>query len=181
MDASCNTTITISCLKELYNAVGFKPSATNGNKIGLTGYLEQFANIADLQSFYADQVPAAVNTSFTFVSVNGNKIFNLIYFHVAKNHVSGGQNPQNITDAGVEANLDVQFALGLSFPTPGTFWSTAGMPPFIPDIGTPTDSNEPYTTVRIKALQVSCSSIKLKLLVARLHTFTSNPPANHIH
>lgn len=77
VDASCNTTITISCLKELYNAVGFKPSATNGNKIGLTGYLGQFANIADLQSFYADQVPAAVNTSFTFVSVNGNNFQNL--------------------------------------------------------------------------------------------------------
>ena len=32
----------------------------------------QFANIEDLQLFYADQVPAAVGTNFTFVSVDGN-------------------------------------------------------------------------------------------------------------
>ena len=70
VDASCNQTITISCLKQLYNAVGFVPKAKN-NQIGITGYLGEFANIADLQSFYANQVPAAVNSSFEFVSVNG--------------------------------------------------------------------------------------------------------------
>lgn len=43
--------------------------------------------------------------------------------------------------------IDVEFAFGISFPTPSTFWSTAGSPPFIPDIGTPTDTNEPYTKV----------------------------------
>ena len=32
--------------QELYNAVNFKPSGgKNGNEIGITGYLEQFANI----------------------------------------------------------------------------------------------------------------------------------------
>ena len=40
---------------------------------------------------------------------------------------------------------DTQFAFGLTFPTPGTFFSTGGSPPFIPDVLTPTDSNEPYT------------------------------------
>ena len=63
--------------------------------------------------------------------------------HVA----TGGQNSQNISEAGDEADLDVQFAFGLTFPTPSTFFSTAGSPPFIPDNLTPTDSNEPYTTV----------------------------------
>jgi len=128
VDASCNQTVTISCLKELYNAVGFSASAKNGNQIGITGYLGEFANNEDLQSFYADQRPDALNSSFKFVSVNG------------------GQDPQNLSQAGPEADLDVQFAFGLTFPTPSTFWSTAGMPPFIPDIGTPTDTNEPYTT-----------------------------------
>ncbi|THH05863.1 hypothetical protein EW145_g4490 [Phellinidium pouzarii] len=128
VDASCNTTVTITCLKQLYNAVGFNASATNGNKIGITAYLGQFANIEDLQLFYADQRPDALNTSFNFVSVNG------------------GQNIQNVSEAGDEADLDVEFAFGLTFPTPSTFWSTAGMPPFIPDIQTPTDTNEPYTT-----------------------------------
>ncbi|KAI0682616.1 tripeptidyl peptidase A [Earliella scabrosa] len=126
VDASCNTTITISCLQQLYNAVGFKPAADNGNQIGITGYLEEFANIQDLQSFYADQLPAALNTSFETVLING------------------GLNDQNLSRAGGEANLDTQFAFGLTFPTPGTFFSTGGRPPFIPDIGTTTNTNEPY-------------------------------------
>ncbi|KAL5527716.1 hypothetical protein ACEPAG_6517 [Sanghuangporus baumii] len=128
VDASCNTTVTIDCLLELYNAVGFNASGTVGNQIGITGYLEQFANVADLQLFYADQRPEALNSSFKFVSV------------------ADGQNSQNVSEAGVEANLDTQFAFGLTFPTPSTFFSTAGSPPFIPDIGTPTDTNEPYLT-----------------------------------
>ena len=72
VDASCNETVTISCLKELYNVGKFNASAKVGNKIGITGYLEQFANIADLQLFYADQRPDAVNSTFEFISINGN-------------------------------------------------------------------------------------------------------------
>ncbi|OCH92966.1 tripeptidyl peptidase A [Obba rivulosa] len=126
VDASCNTTITVSCLKQLYNAVDFTPSGKDGNQIAVTGYLEQFASIADLKLFYEDQVPAAVGTSFKVTSVNG------------------GQNNQTESEAGDEANLDTQFAFGITFPTPATFFTTGGSPPFIPDIGTPTDTNEPY-------------------------------------
>lgn len=42
---------------------------------------------------------------------------------------------------------DTQFAFGLTHPIPATFFSTAGSPPFIPDIGTTEDSNEPYLDV----------------------------------
>ncbi|KAJ7591538.1 tripeptidyl peptidase A [Mycena floridula] len=125
VDPTCPTNITLNCLRQLYNAVGFKPSA-KGNSIGITGYLEQFANLADLQQFYAEQNPAALNSSFKFVSVKG------------------GLNNQTLSEAGAEADLDVQFAFGLSFPISSTFFSTAGRPPFIPDSGTPTDTNEPY-------------------------------------
>ena len=71
----------------------------------------------------------------------------------------GGTNSQIPADAGDEANLDTQFAFGLSFPIPvrfyvfyldlsnwyftqATFYSTAGSPPFIFDDLTPTDTNE---------------------------------------
>ncbi|KAF9567381.1 tripeptidyl peptidase A [Agrocybe pediades] len=127
VDASCNQTITIKCLQQMYNAVGFTPSAHVGNSIGITGYLEQFANRDDLQSFFKDQRPDAVNSTFEFISVKG------------------GLNNQSAAAAGDEANLDVQFAFGLSFPIPSTFFSTAGRPPFIPDSGETEDSNEPYT------------------------------------
>ncbi|KAJ7937053.1 subtilisin-like protein [Mycena leptocephala] len=129
VDASCNTTITVTCLKEIYNAVNYTPSAHVGNSVGITGYLEENANRADLQTFYVDQVPAAaaVNSTFKFISV------------------VGGLDSQNASEAGGEANLDVQFAFGVSFPVASTFYSTAGRPPFIPDSGTPEDTNEPYT------------------------------------
>ncbi|KAF8806308.1 subtilisin-like protein [Phlegmacium glaucopus] len=126
VSASCKQTITVTCLQQLYNAVGVVPTAAN-NSIGITGYLGQFANIHDLQLFYANEVPAAVGSNFTFVSVNG------------------GLNDQTPANAGDEANLDVQFAFGLSHPISPTFFSTPGSPPFIPDDLTPQNTNEPYT------------------------------------
>ncbi|KAJ3516147.1 hypothetical protein NLJ89_g1307 [Agrocybe chaxingu] len=119
VDASCNHTVTITCLQQLYNAVGYTPLANDSNSIAIT---EQFANIQDLQSFYADQRPDALNSSFAFISV------------------AGGENYQTLSEAGAEASLDVQFAFGLSHPIAPTFFSTAGRPPFIPDTGTPTDT-----------------------------------------
>ncbi|KAG6850641.1 hypothetical protein H0H93_010833 [Arthromyces matolae] len=101
VDASCNTTITVKCLQQLYNAVGLTSSA-HGNSIGITGYLEEFANFQDLRSFYTEQVPRAVNSSFSVISINN------------------GTNNQTLSAAGAEANLDVQFAFGLSDPVPVT-------------------------------------------------------------
>lgn len=71
VDASCNSVITVNCLKQIYNAVGYTPLANSGNQVAATGYLEQFASTSDLQLFYKSQVPAAVNSTFTVVSVNG--------------------------------------------------------------------------------------------------------------
>lgn len=51
--------------------VNYVPQAMNKNGIALTSYLEEFANFADLRKFYADQVPAALNTSFNVVLING--------------------------------------------------------------------------------------------------------------
>lgn len=55
--------------------------------------------------------------------------------------VPGGINNQTLAAAGIEANLDVQYGLGLTWPTPGTFWSTGGLPPFIQDAQTPNNTN----------------------------------------
>ena len=43
-----------------------------------------------------------------------------------------------------QANLDVQYAESISFPTPNIFYSTAGTPPFIPDVQETANLNEPY-------------------------------------
>ncbi|KAH8986028.1 hypothetical protein EDB92DRAFT_1802191, partial [Lactarius akahatsu] len=125
---ACNTTITASCLKQLYNDVGFVPRAED-NTIAITAYSEQFANLAHLQAFYEEQVPQALNTYFTPVSVKD------------------GLNSQHLSQAGAEANLDLQFGFGISYPIPRTFCSTDGRPLFIPDANTPTNTNESYSVV----------------------------------
>jgi hypothetical protein len=68
---NCSHTITIPCLRTMYNVAGYVPQATHQNKIGITGYLGQFANKADLQSFFKAELPAALNSSFQTVLVNG--------------------------------------------------------------------------------------------------------------
>lgn len=47
--ASCGTTITPACLRALYNTSTYVPTATATNKLGVAGYLQEFANRADLQ------------------------------------------------------------------------------------------------------------------------------------
>jgi tripeptidyl-peptidase-1 len=79
LDPSCNHTITITCLQHLYGTAGYKPSAGTLNQIGITGFLGEFANIADLQLFYANQTPAALGSNFTLITINGS--FSLHFFH----------------------------------------------------------------------------------------------------
>ncbi|KAG7447497.1 tripeptidyl peptidase A [Guyanagaster necrorhizus] len=139
IDNSCKYAITLNCLKQLYNATTYTATNQSENGIGITGYLEQYANIQDLQSFYGEQQPVALGSQFEFVSINAH----------TQDAYEGGQNPQNISQAGAEANLDVQFAFGLSFPIQSTFYSTAGRPPFIPpyqsgNASAPANTNEPY-------------------------------------
>ncbi|KAJ7780215.1 peptidase S8/S53 domain-containing protein [Mycena maculata] len=122
--ASCGTTVTPACVRAMYNTTSYVPRATGTNKLGITGYLEEFANDADLQTFFKDFLPADVGTTFTHVQVNG------------------GLNTQS--DPGVEANLDIQYSLAIAVPTPATFYSTGGSPPFVADSNTPTNTNEPY-------------------------------------
>jgi tripeptidyl-peptidase-1 len=45
---TCNDQITPSCLKALYN-ISYTPVSTKNNSLGVAGYLDQFANHADLQ------------------------------------------------------------------------------------------------------------------------------------
>jgi tripeptidyl-peptidase-1 len=60
------------------------------------------------------------------------------------------QGPENATElaAGkdLEGNLDAETMLGIAWPTPLTAFTTGGQPPFMADLMTPEDDNEPYLT-----------------------------------
>ena len=53
---SCNTTINPACLRALYNTSSYVPTSTNVNKLAVAGYLDNFANYADLQAGYQLQL-----------------------------------------------------------------------------------------------------------------------------
>ncbi|KAG1734983.1 peptidase S8/S53 domain-containing protein [Suillus lakei] len=110
------STITGPAGNQLYNAVDYNTSATNGNALGITGYLNESTNNVDLQQFYQLQNPSAYGSNYSSVSING------------------GNNNQSYAAAGLEANLDTQFGFGLTWPTPGTFYSTGGEPLFDSDL-----------------------------------------------
>ncbi|KAH9940766.1 subtilisin-like protein [Epithele typhae] len=122
--SSCASLITPDCLHALYNTTGYVPAATDVNSLGVAGYLDQYANRADLQTFLRRYRTDAVGSSFETVLVN-----------------DGGDDQ---SDPGIEANLDIQYTIGMAYPTPNTYYSTGGSPPFIPDGSTPTNTNEPY-------------------------------------
>lgn len=98
--------------------------------MGICGYLNQYAKYADLEQFLKEYAPTAASDNFTYVSVNGGLL------------------PQNDTvDNDSEANLDVQYGLSLSYPTPSFYYSTGGLGELVPDLDQPTpsdDQNEPY-------------------------------------
>ncbi|OBZ67228.1 Tripeptidyl-peptidase sed3 [Grifola frondosa] len=103
--ASCASTITPACLQAIYN-IPTTPATSSSNQLAVTGFEFQFANQADLQTFLTDfrsDMPST--TSFTLVSVDG------------------GINNQS-SPAGVEANLDIQYAVGIATNVSTFFVST---------------------------------------------------------
>ena len=128
--SSCSNSITPQCLKELYNVKNFTADASNGNRLGIVGYLEEYAKYDDLESFLKEYAPYAAGDNFTYVSVNGGLL-----------------TQGDTTHDDVEANLDVQYGLSLSYPVPSLYYSTGGRGELIPDLDQPNASannNEPY-------------------------------------
>ncbi|KAJ4359194.1 Tripeptidyl-peptidase sed2 [Ascochyta clinopodiicola] len=129
VNASCNTAITPACLSDLYNFADYKIDPKGAVKLGVNGFLEQYARYADLEQFTSTFAPNA-GSNFSFTSVNGGKL------------------DQNSTDDSVEANLDIEYTVGLVDPTIETiFYSTSGRGILVPDLDQPTEAdnaNEPY-------------------------------------
>ncbi|KAF7350713.1 Family S53 protease-like protein [Mycena sanguinolenta] len=110
---SCNTsephgTITPSCLQDIYG-IPTSPATQSNNTLLVTGYVGEWAQAADLQTFLTLWRPdMSANTTFSLVEVDG------------------GLDPQNPLEAGGEANLDIQFTVGIATGILATFLSVGG-------------------------------------------------------
>ncbi|KAK4198097.1 peptidase S8/S53 domain-containing protein [Triangularia verruculosa] len=123
----CNMTITPDCLKWLYD-IKYTPTDAIENTIAFASFLEQYARYDDFQTFQSKYVPEAQGQNFTVELVNG-----------------GLDDQKSWHDSG-EANLDIQYILGVSHPIPILQYSTGGRGPLIPTKTQPTPpgTNEPY-------------------------------------
>ncbi|KAJ7092235.1 family S53 protease [Mycena epipterygia] len=103
--ASCATTVTPACLQAIYN-IPTTTATQSTSKLGVSGFIEQFANSADLKEFLTDfRTDISSSTTFTLQTLDG------------------GVNPQVRADAGGEANLNIQYTIGIATGVPITFIS----------------------------------------------------------
>ncbi|KAF8894976.1 family S53 protease [Mucidula mucida] len=131
--SSCATVVTPACLQALY-AIPTTP-ATTDTELGVLGFIDQWANQADLKSFLA-----ALRTD-----INSSTAFTL-------ETLDGGQNPQGTNQAGVEANLDIQYTVGVATGVPVVFISvgddnTDGVSGFIDVFDYLTAEDEPPAVI----------------------------------
>ncbi|KAJ7504791.1 family S53 protease [Mycena galericulata] len=104
--ASCSTKVTPACLQALYN-IPTTPATQTSNKLAVAGYVAEYANQADLQEFLTN-FRTDMNAATTFTTQT----------------MDGGVNPQTPRGgAGIEANLDTQFTVGIATNVPVTFIS----------------------------------------------------------
>ncbi|KAJ7491686.1 peptidase S8/S53 domain-containing protein [Mycena galericulata] len=103
--ASCASEITPACLQAIYNIPG-TAATQSANKLGVSGFIDQWANLADLQQFLKTFRPD-ISPSATFTLQT----------------LDGGSNQQTRADAGIEADLDIQYTVGVATGVPITFIS----------------------------------------------------------
>ncbi|PGH23831.1 hypothetical protein AJ80_02079 [Polytolypa hystricis UAMH7299] len=124
----CDRKVTPDCLRTLYKIGDFTAKPDPRNKVGISGYLEQYARYGDFARFLEIFAPRLKNTTFDVELING------------------GQNLQESGEDSVEASLDIDYAISLSNAT-SVYYSTGGRGPLVPDVEQPGKSrnqNEPY-------------------------------------
>ena len=115
--------VTPSHLRWLYRSETYVTKAKDRNKLGVAGYLEQYPSPVDLWIFMKGFL-TVTDADYDVETIKGG-----VYL------------PNN---PGEEASLNMQWAQGMAYPTPHIFYSTGGMPPFVPDSSTPINTNEPF-------------------------------------
>lgn len=108
VSASCQTAITPSCLKEMYNVGDYVPEPSAGSRIGFGSFLNESALYSDLAQY--EELFDIASQSFTVELLNG------------------GVNNQNASDGDEgEADLDVQLIVAIAHPLPVHEFITGGV------------------------------------------------------
>ncbi|KAI0769591.1 family S53 protease [Trametes elegans] len=109
---SCAPPIRPRCILDLYGVPNGTVATHPSNVLAVTGYDNLFANQADLQSFLTLFRP----------DISSNTTF-------AVQTIQGGTNPQNISQAGTEPDLDTQYTVGIATGVPVVFVSVGPQGP----------------------------------------------------
>ncbi|KAH9062408.1 subtilisin-like protein [Lactarius vividus] len=99
---------TPSFLRSLYKTVEYNPAALDDNTLGIVGILNGYPSPEDLAMFMSEYRSDGTDAEIIVIRVNG-----------------GGYDPTNPDD---EANLDTQYAVAMTYPTPVIFYSTGRGP-----------------------------------------------------
>ncbi|PCH39548.1 family S53 protease [Wolfiporia cocos MD-104 SS10] len=103
--SACDSYVDPACLQALYG-IPTTPATESSNYIGVTGYDDEYANQAALEDFLSEfRTDISDTTTFTV------------------DEIDGGGNDQTQADAGVEANLDTQYTVGIATDVPVVFLS----------------------------------------------------------
>ncbi|KAG0029601.1 hypothetical protein BGZ82_007837 [Podila clonocystis] len=94
--ATCSDQVTPNCLRGLYGIPTTRATEAQ-NMIAVPGFLEEYANREDLALFLKN-FRSDLNPPPTFIDQS----------------IDGGRNPQDRANAGIEANLDIQYTVGLA-------------------------------------------------------------------
>ena len=97
--------MTPTCYQQLYG-IPAQPATQKLNFLAVDGMNLQYAQLADLHTFLEAQRPdMPANTGFSLQTVDG------------------GMNPQGSNDAGILANLNIQYSVGIATAVPVIFIS----------------------------------------------------------
>lgn len=136
--AACNfSAVTPDCLRTLYGTINYTVSANSKSTLGVNNFLGEYNNRSDTYLFLEKYRPEAASYAYSFPEIS-----------IADGPVDNGTNTA-ISDPSValEGNLDSEYIIGVGFPLELTTYSTGGSnPSFMPDLQTPTNSDEPFLT-----------------------------------
>lgn len=108
---SCTNRTTPECIRRLYN-ISYSPDSTSASPVtyAVAGFLEQWLYHPDTHAFAAAHAPYVPEP----------------HRNVSVALINNGTDPQAMSRAGLEASLDVQYALALAHTVPVTYHSTGG-------------------------------------------------------